>query len=87
MKVRILDKGEYEIVKNTNEELLDFTNVVTDFVSDVWRFADAGELTKDMLLEFTHTLASTIQKNTLKDIITYIDSMENKARHRTCRID
>ncbi|MGV3127644.1 hypothetical protein ACEE74_11685 [Streptococcus orisratti] len=77
-----LNKGEYEIVKNTNEELLDFTNVVTDFVSDVWRFADAGELTKDMLLEFTHTLASTIQKNTLKDIITYIDSMENKARDR-----
>ena len=82
MRVRILDKGEYEIVKNTNEELLDFTNVVTDFVSDVWRFADAGELTEDILLEFSQTLAHTVKEKTIKDLITYIDSMENKTRYR-----
>lgn len=82
MRVSILDKGEYEIVKNTNEELLDFTNVVTDFVSDVWRFADAGELTEDILLEFSQTLAHTVKEKTIKDLITYIDSMENKTRYR-----
>lgn len=82
MKVSILDKGEYEIVKNTNEELLDFTNVVTDFVSDVWRFADAGELTEDILLEFSQTLVHTVKEKTIKDLITYIDNMENKARDR-----
>lgn len=82
MRARILDKGEYEIVKNTDEELLDFTNVVTDFVNDVWRFADAGELTEDILLEFSQTLVHTVKEKTIKDLITYIDNMENKARDR-----
>ncbi|QXN69901.1 hypothetical protein MAWWA_90 [Bacillus phage vB_BspH_Mawwa] len=80
-----LNKGEYEIVKNTDEELLDFTNVVTDFVNDVWRFADAGELTEDILLEFSQTLAHTVKEKTIKDLITYIDSMENKTRYRRNR--
>ena len=82
MRARILDKGEYEIVKNTDEELLDFTNMVTDFVNDVWRFADAGELTEDILLEFSQTLVHTVKEKTIKDLITYIDNMENKARDR-----
>lgn len=85
MRARILDKGEYEIVKNTDEELLDFTNMVTDFVNDVWRFADAGELTEDILLEFSQTLVHTVKEKTIKDLITYIDNMENKTRYRRNR--
>ncbi|QQO40970.1 hypothetical protein 015DV002_12 [Bacillus phage 015DV002] len=79
-----LEPEEYEIVQNTTSttetELLNFTDEIRDFANDVWRFVDAGELTSDILLEFTNKFADTIQKRTFHDLIEYINRLEKKAR-------